>query len=270
MDCIEFAVFERLLMRFPKIVDLFEAVEGGENRIRLDIGLSVLMQYCRCSGDMWTSLCNGLANLLSILFACSLLGSKFVGGYVEGDDGIFAIQGVLPTSSLMEELGFEVKYVQHDDPATASFCGLILAGNDIIRDPVKFFQTFGWSDRFLGGNAKTKRGLALAKSLSALYETPNCPLVAAAARYVYEKTRGTEPRFDGLNSWKYVPVDFDPPNTHITQETRDLFAEKYGISTVAQLEAERSISSGNFAILSQVLRVHPHVRDYTARYVERC
>lgn len=268
MEVIEVTVIDHLLSKFPNLTELFAKVEMGENHISLDIGIKVVMQYCRCSGDMWTSLCNGLVNLLSFLFACDFIGSRFCGGYVEGDDGIFAVQGALPSSKLMERLGFEVKYVEHDDPATASFCGLILAGDDIIRDPVKFFQSFGWSDRFIGGNAATKRQLALAKALSALYETPNCPLVSAAARHVYNKTRGVTPRFDGT-SYKQVPRDFNPPNTRISPQTRELFAVKFGVSPTTQVSWEAQIEKGDFSVLSDLPNVHPDVRDYATRYVER-
>lgn len=267
MEVIEFTVVEYLMERHPDLVRLFSETEAGKNNISLDIGLRILMQYCRCSGDMWTSLMNGLANLLSLLFALSLTGATWVGGYVEGDDGIFAIHGTLPTSALMEELGFEVKYVEHDDPATASFCGLILAGESIIRDPMKFFQNFGWSDRFIAGSRRVKRGLALAKALSALYETPNCPLVSAAARYVYEQTKGVEPRWDG-RAYKQVPRDFRPPSTCIEAETRELFSLKYGVSPIQQQGAEERIAKGDFAVLTEVLHVHPHVLDYSAKYVE--
>jgi len=186
MELIEFEVAKWLLRKYPDLNTLFEKTESGENRCYLSaVDLLVLIRYVRCSGDMWTSLMNGLVNLLSFLYACDDLGARFCGGFVEGDDGIFAVQGPLPDANYMLGLGFEVKYEVHDDPATASFCGMILAGDSIIRDPSKFFQTLGWSDRFMTSGARVKRQLALAKALSALYETPGCPLVSVAARYVY-------------------------------------------------------------------------------------
>jgi len=122
------------------------------------------------------------------------------------------------------------------------------------------------SDRFIGAGAKVKRQLALAQALSALYETPGCPLVAVAANYVYEKTRGVSPRFiDG--AYKMVPKDFSPPAVVISDESRELFARLYGISPAAQREMEVAITKGDWDGLA-FLNVHAHVRDYAAKYVE--
>lgn len=267
MRAVEFEVTSHMLSRLPNLRELLEATEGGVNQIGLSTtDIQVLIQGIRCSGDMWTSLFNGLGNLLSFLYGCEVAGCRFVEGFVEGDDGIFAVQGKPPSAELMKKIGFEVKYEYHDDPSTASFCGLILAGNDIIRDPVKFFMNFGWSDRFVGAGGRVKRQLALAKSLSALYETPGCPLVAVAANYVYEQTRGVEPRFiDG--AYKVVPRDYHPPPVVIADETRELFARMYGISPAAQVEFEALLAAGDWSCINH-LAVHPHVRDYSAKYVE--
>jgi hypothetical protein len=267
MNVIEFEVTRHMLSKFQRIEEILEMTEAGENDISVgSVDIRVLISGMRCSGDMWTSLFNGLGNLLSFLYACEITGCRFVEGYVEGDDGIFAIQGEPPTKELMEKLGFEVKFEVHDDPATASFCGLVLAGNDIIRDPVKFFMNFGWSDSFIGAGPKVKRQLALAKSLSALYETPGCPLVAVAANYVYNQTRGTIPRFiDG--AYKETPRDYQPPPIVIADGTRELFARLYGISPAAQVDLEREISQGRWDVLA-TLNAHDHVRDYSAKYVE--
>lgn len=265
---VEFEVCRWLLKQYPEISVLLEDVESGENYITMPaLDLIMKISGIRCSGDMWTSLFNGLGNLMAMKFACSILGST-CDGFVEGDDGIFAVHGPVPTPELMSKLGFEVKMVEHDDPATASFCGMILAGDSIIRDPRRFFQTFGWTDRYLSAGLKVKRSLALAKSLSALYETPNCPLVAVASRYVYERTRGVEPRWDG-SKYRQVPKDFQPPETSITAETRDLFAAKFGVSPAAQLKMEERIAEGDWSCLSE-LQYHHHVGDYYVRYVEAC
>lgn len=267
METIEFEVTRYMLRDLPDLERLLEQTEAGVNKIGLaSADIKVLIQGMRCSGDMWTSLFNGLGNLLSFLYGCEVAGCRYVKGYVEGDDGIFAVQGAPPTVATMEKLGFEVKYVHHDDPATASFCGLVLAGDAVVRDPSKFFMAFGWSDRFIGAGEKVKRQLALSKALSALYETPGCPLVAPAARYVYEKTRGVVPRFED-GAYKMVPRDFNPPQVEIASETRELFARLYGISPAAQVQLERALGQGEWDVLT-CLPFHVHVRDYEAKYVE--
>jgi len=274
MHVVEFEVTRWLLLHFDREEEILEETEAGENRCGIaSADVRVLLKGFRCSGDMWTSLFNGLGNWLSISFACSKLGSRMK-GFVEGDDGIFSIQGEVPTKEFMAKLGFEVKYVEHDDPATASFCGLILAGDQIIRDPMKFFENFGWSDRFISAGRKVKDQLALAKALSALYETPHCPIVAAAAQYVYRMTKGVEPRFvEG--AYRTVPRDFKPPKTDISEETRSLFSQKFGIAPSAQKAIEALLNPADLTAKADwtcltELRFHDHVRDYGERYVEEC
>lgn len=269
MELIEVEVVKFVFRHRPDIVSKFASVEMGANRLYLSsLGITIVLSYFRCSGDMWTSLMNGLVNIITAEFGVALAGGTFCGGFVEGDDGIFAVQGNVPTYELMCELGLDVKYIYHDDPATASFCGMILAGEAILRDPVSFFAGFGWVGKRFAAGRKLKRQLALAKSLSALYETPRCPLVASAAWHVYQKTRGVQPVFleDGYH---YVPRDYHPPAPAVTPEARDLFARLYGVSCEAQVIAESRIEKGDWSVIPEVLRIHPHMQDFATRFVER-
>jgi len=265
-EIVEFELINWMLSRIPHIAKVVRDTESGENRIVMtSTGFYISIAGIRCSGDMWTSLFNGFGNLMSIGYACELKHSTF-DGYVEGDDGIFAVMGEVPTPADMTRLGFEVKIEEHSDPATASFCGMILAGDQIIRDPRSFFQKFGWTDRAIWAGRKLKRRLALAKALSALYETPHNPLTAVAARYVYERTRGVEPLWD-TSRYRQVPKDFHPPPTQTTDETRQLFQKLYGVSPETQRLMEKQIATGDWTCLSN-LNYHPDVAHYVARFVD--
>lgn len=266
MEIVEFELVVYLLGQVPAVARLLCEVEGGMNDIQMrGNGYRMLIDGIRCSGDMWTSLFNGFGNLMSFGFACQELGSKF-DGYVEGDDGIFAVSGEVPSPELMKDLGFEVKMEVHSNPEEASFCGLILAGDQIIRDPIKFLQKFGWTSSYLDAGPKMMRKLALAKSLSALYETPDCPIVSAAARFVYDRTKGVKPVWES-GRYRTVPRDFRPPKTEVSTQTRVLFAKLYKVSPEAQVAIEEKIAAGDWECCVG-LGFHRDVFHYTSRYVE--
>jgi len=195
------------------------------------------------SGDMNTSLGNGFTNLMLTLFIASEK-SIDIDGFVEGDDGIW-VCSQLPTPRDYLDLGFTIKIEVHDDPREASFCGLIYgASGQIIRNPVRFLQTFGWTGSFIEAGEKTMYELLRAKALSACYETPSCPIVGAVAREALRVTEGYQPRYVDTYH-KPPPANYRIPSFEPTPETRELFAKTYGVSTSVQLLAEAEVAAGN-------------------------
>lgn len=145
----------------------------------------VLIESTRMSGEMCTSLGNGFSNLMFILFLCSLKGSP-VTGVVEGDDGLFRIDGELPTTEDFESLGLRVKLEIHSDLSTASFCGLIFDSDDQINVtcPMQELATFGLGTaRYSGAKSTKLQSLLKCKSLSLLYQYPGCPILQSLAEY---------------------------------------------------------------------------------------
>lgn len=146
------------------------------------------------SGDMCTSLGNGFTNLMLAKFLAAEQG-KELAGFVEGDDGLFVTEATL-TAEAYQQLGFSIKIVELGDPCKASFCGMVFAeSGEIIKDPVKFLSTFGWTHSFINAGAAVMDQLLRAKALSAIYEAPQCPILGQLARCALEKTRGVIPRF---------------------------------------------------------------------------
>lgn len=254
MSACECQLYSYMLQNVQGAGQYVERVLTGVNNIRTRAGVSVDLVGRRMSGDMNTSLGNGFSNLMLMLFFCQKLGSD-VQGFVEGDDGVFAISGELPTPAMFTRLGFDIKLQVVDDPTYGGFCGVVAADGGSIRDPVRFLSGFAWTS-IVGAGQDTKLQLLRAKALSALYENPSCPLITAIATRALDLTEGVEPRFiwDGY----HVPPPVDrPAPCPITPSTRDLYFRLYGLTPSAQIECERRIAAGEaLSFLGPLLRHH--------------
>jgi len=243
MDAAELALYRHMLKRFPEVSKLICSTIAGTNHGRTRLGVSFFLKGRRMSGDMCTSLGNGFTNLMLWLFIASE--HKFsIEGFVEGDDGIFAASANAPScAELAEEfknLGFTIKIEEHPDPKEMSFCGIIAADGQNIRDPSDVLQSFGWSHSCIYSGERVQLQLLRAKALSLAYELPNCPILRAVADRALELTTGVEPRFE-LDGYHAPPPKCDPPKFEPTDETRFCFARKYAILPTEQLKLEQDI-----------------------------
>lgn len=194
-------------------------------------------------------------------------------GVFEGDDGLF-VSDVEIKPDHFKRLGFNVKLEVVSDACAASFCGLIFPDSgQIIRDPVRFFEKFGWTSSFIQAGDNIMMELLKAKSMSALCETPNCPLVSAAAWYTLQQTSAYKPRFikDGYHDTIDPSTTFNKPV--IAQDTRVLFAERFGISVDEQISMESRLYKGDFDIANTLFDSCVDkdavfdLADYASRYV---
>lgn len=239
----------------------------GMNRMRTRTGVTATVRGRRMSGDMCTSLGNGFTNLMLAKFLVHEKGG-YLEGFVEGDDGLFCTDVELTTKDYAD-LGFTIKIDEVPDPCHASFCGMIFSDSgQIIKDPRKVFMGFGWTSSFIHAGPRIMGELLRAKALSAVYETPHCPVVGALARYALTQTRGSNPRY--TDTYKHCPLKdergvaaFSP-----TWDTRQLFADKYGVSIPAQLAAEAAILRGDFESLAVLIPPTDVQCVYTEVYVE--
>lgn len=253
----------------------------GMNKMRTRTGIRASVEARRMSGEMCTSLGNGFTNLVLAKFLAGEQGAELE-GLVEGDDGLFATEAHL-TADAYAGMGFTIKIEEVADPCAASFCGMVFAeSGEVIRDPVKFLATFGWTSSFISAGPKIMLELERAKALSSVYETPQCPIVGALARRALGDTRGVKPRYvdDG---YKARPSDEEElPDFHPSPDTRELFARMYGISPSTQMAIEAEFEAGNFNVLD-LLRgtskaiagcsdyvVDPYgpFNEYASRYLE--
>ena len=210
---------------------------------------------------MVTSLGNGFTNMMAARFLVERTGHSIV-GVVEGDDGLFQIDGPLPTTEEYAELGFNVKLEERASVGESSFCSLIFDEEllENVTDPCETLARFGWStSEKRNGGARCKMGLLRSKSLSLIYGYPCCPIIRSLGAYglrVTEgfrsiwKERGRLEYWDaqivkGLSDWEEslspdIAARFKMP---IDDRNRILVRDNFGVSIPDQLEIERYLDS---------------------------
>jgi len=249
----------------PEVSGYINSVLMGPNRMRTRSGIKATCNGGRMSGDMCTSLGNGFTNLMLAKFLAEEEGGH-VTGFVEGDDGLFCTDFEL-TAEMYEHLGFTIKIEKIPDPTVASFCGMVFSGSgEIIREPRRFLMGFGWTQSFISAGPTIMDELLRAKALSTIYETPQCPIIGAMARYALSKTRHVRPRFVN-DGYHVAPDEFSLPNYAPSSDTRELFEHLYGISIGLQLQVEAAIGRGDFDLVSSLIPPTVEQLAYTNLYV---
>ncbi len=268
MDAIEFELYRHAFQNYPEDLDFLLKVLGGKNSISTRNGVKATVDALRMSGEMNTSLGNGFANLMLFLYIVHKKGGRG-DGIVEGDDGLFTTTVELLPSDY-SSLGFDIKIATVSSPGKASFCGLTFAeSGQIIRDPYRFMQKFGWTHSYVDAGPVIMHKLLRAKALSALYETPDCPIVGAMAQYALRATSHVDPLF--VYNYQNAHIDFDnfvPPKTTCpSDDTRVLFSEKFGISPARQIAIEDAISNGDMDAVAELMPAPSDFRQFEARFV---
>jgi len=265
LDAVECELYRHCL-GWSEDAEFLCSVLMGPNKMRTRSGVRASVLGRRMSGDMCTSLGNGFTNLMLAKFLVSKRGGNLF-GFVEGDDGLFATDVVLDPEDYAR-LGFTIKIEEVKDPCSASFCGMVFSeSGQIIRNPRRSFMGFGWTQSFLHAGDKIMRGLLKAKSLSALYEMPHCPVFGALARKGLIDSGSADPIFVERNR-EIPPKNFSPPPFAPTDDTRLLFAQLYGVSVADQLAAESAIMIGDFAAVGRIIPPTSEQACYALRYVE--
>ncbi|APG76218.1 hypothetical protein 2 [Changjiang tombus-like virus 21] len=206
MEHIEFVVYRYLIQNLPNKEDyeqLFKVLQG-KNKCCFKKG-HYIVNATRMSGEMNTSLGNGLTNLLLMLYVLNQNGNTNVSGVVEGDDGLFRYDGPDPTKDMFAKMGFTVKLEIFDNLNEASFCGLVfdIDARQIIINPIKVLLNFGWLHyQYKDAKFETIMGLLRMKSLSLLYQYPSCPIVSELALYGLRVTSKYTPVLIRENNYK--------------------------------------------------------------------
>jgi hypothetical protein len=231
---------------------------AGENVCKSRFG-TVRVQGTRMSGDMCTSLGNGFTNLMAMKFMANELGAH-VTGVVEGDDGLFRVDGQVPSVEDFASIGFTLKAAVRERLNESSFCGLVFADGEEenITDPRPVLCKFGWTmsaQRF--GGPRILSGLLRAKALSLAYELPGCPVVRNLALAALRATEGVKPIYsDGRRAMSYWQEQvLGHPVMDLSDEivariqapvsiaARHLVSERYGIDIAQQLRMESYLNS---------------------------
>jgi len=273
MDAVEMVVYEQAFAKtWAKGFRIFHSTLCGVNKCVTRTGMRCNIRGRRMSGEMCTSLGNGLTNYLVLSYLMALHGfSEKFDCLIEGDDGLIG-SNVELDADMFKALGFNIKIQRVDSPEKANFCGLTFARDgECVRDPYKFCQKFGWTNTAISGNRKTLLKLLLSKCLSTLYETPDCPIVSSLAYTLYCKLKHLSPTWViDYHNHKLIQEmkaeNYRPREPAPFFETRILFEEMFHITVDEQLFYEERISRGDYAVLSG-LHFHPDVFDYASRFV---
>lgn len=243
--------------KWSELARLFVSMLSGENHCQSPL-MTFKVSGCRMSGDMCTSLGNGFTNLMIMKFLVRENGGQ-VRGFVEGDDGLFAVRGPVPTKAQYQALGFNVKMDVVDEPQHASFCGQVYANEtkEVLVDPLYVLLTVGWtSSDQKHGSDKAMKGLLRAKAISLAYQSPRCPVVSVLSKKLLELTAGVKPifpTFRGLRDyWELRKLGrFDMLSAEVESKlsmgpddaSRGVVHKVFGWSVDEQLTMERYIRS---------------------------
>ncbi len=259
MEACEKEVLDWMLSYQPReVLNIIWKAKASMNKC--DFGyLMVKILATRMSGEMDTSLSNGITNKFAIKFLCSLVGST-VKGFVEGDDGLFRISGEMPPTQLFRQLGISVKVIQESDIQKASFCGCVYSSEfQIATDPVSAALDLFWGPATLAGsNEKVRKSYLRAKALSMAHQYPGCPILGSLSRWALTNTKGMDIR-NVLNSkhisqWEREQLveasKFNKKDLYQapTLSMRQLVEETYGIPVEAQLTIERLIDNSGASL----------------------
>lgn len=246
---VEIQAYKFLLKNIPEgkefISDYSQIMCYNEIQSR-DLKLSIKAR--RMSGEMTTSLGNGLINYMLLKY-CLHLNNATGKVLIEGDDGLTVTNKDLDTSCF-KELGFVCKLQKFTDVRESSFCGMIFSKpGHVIRDAFKALSKFGWCTRkYNNASFKTRMGLMRAKALSMVYENPHCPILRPFADRVCDLTRNYKAIFDTGNDTYHKNI-FDKiksfndlPKADICKESRELYEHLFGIDINTQYFIESILS----------------------------
>lgn len=272
--------------------DLFAYTAGTNKIVFKNFDCKVVAK--RMSGEMDTSLGNGLMNLLITFYNLEQAGNNIekCDAFFEGDDGIIACK-FLPTAQMYTELGARIKIEIPDDISTASFCGNVFDRDSKhnVTNPMEASVCFGWTDakKYRYASLRKLKELLRAKAMSMCYEYPGCPILKNLGRYALRVTEDVKDGVDvaflrahSENTYKYEFaleakefLDLNGiPDVEITIGTRMLVERLYGIPIGKQLEVESYLDGLSELCELDIDLPFPkawYINDYDySSYVIRC
>lgn len=248
---LEQQLYKWLLKDSPDLYDIFKVQLRSVNcRFR---NVCVRPPVMRMSGEMTTSLGNGISNLLLFKFMMykNGLDPESARGVVEGDDGLWSLPRNIDVS-MAEKLGFRLKLVIHNSVNEASFCGQIFdtTNNVVLTDPYYAMASMGWAAKTGTWNEEKQAMVTACKALSMLYQYQGCPVIQALAECSYRNsgwTLGKEALIEkvkqsAMNSyikdWYLETLHSEARGTGVANSTRALFEKLYNFPIAAQFELE--------------------------------
>jgi hypothetical protein len=251
MEAVEGTIYKFMLINHPLVYQNLTNTLFGTNKIYSRY-VSAKIEGRRMSGEMNTSMANGISNIIFIKFLGELLGTEIDDFVVEGDDSLISTHySIELTPEHFKLFGVGAEIEKYETFSEGSFCGLVADSQDLeaLTDPFEALLKFGWThscDKFASDRVLAE--LLRAKSLSLAYEYPSCPILYAVASKYINLTSGHKARLDN-NWWERqltINPDYDPQiiKSRIkppTDRTRAAFALKYHVPVETQKELEEYV-----------------------------
>jgi len=251
-------VYEHLLKHLPgwcDFLELFNVLRDTNHFVFKWFHMWVSAK--RCSGEMDTSLGNGLLNFMILHFMAMKEKWKGFKCIVEGDDAIFTFDGcgcryVFPDFT---KYGVYVKAEMHSDIGMASFCGLIFSESmQCIADPLRHISRMTSKEKYTQARKSVHMRLARMKAMCLLYQYPASPVLAKYCEYVLRVTKGMdvsslinqEDTYKRDLLWEaesFIRKSQSYWAEEPTIETRLLCERYYGISVEHQIRWEKEFES---------------------------
>jgi len=246
---------------------------------------TITVLFKRMSGDMNTSLGNGIVNLICISYVVWTKGESILWAHhhiiIEGDDSLFALTRKCSVDELdFAALGLKVKIESHSNVNTASFCGQVydLETMSVLTDPIKVLCRFGYGNgKYVNASARTKLSLLRANAFSMIYQYSGCPVIGALAKRLLELTRGVHVKREMIKSYhlknQEVPLSelkaLPLLRKGVSNESREIVQRLYNLPISLQLLWERIISNmqlGPLSLPGITGLVHPDCVHYFRKY----
>lgn len=229
----------------------------------------------KCSGEMDTSLSNGLLNFIMMVFILEREGYHTGFGYFnvkrrpgcyngilpccfEGDDGNISFPYDLDisdiTPALFKRYGLDLKIEKADKVGEAGFVCLYFneVTPQLITNPFKHLARMWVSSRYIKSKETKIRSLMRMKCMCLLYQFPSCPILAAYCEMVLRLTAGYDVRhlYYSLDAYDRDRFSFLVDGTkmpykrgHITELTRDTCHNLFGVCPELQKTMENYFDS---------------------------
>lgn len=262
MKAIEFVAYDYMCennVMAQTVLRIFKKAVSSTNYIIFkQVELSV--EATRMSGEMNTSLGNGLVNLIIINYICTQIHACSVTCIVEGDDSLFKTKASVTDKDFLY-CGLTCKLEKHSEINTASFCGLIFdpENKTIVTDPIKVILKTPYLPRkWVNVGINVRMQILKCKALSIRWQYPNCPILVAYSEYILKNTCTFSVRksileyFKGEQEYNLMKTDFssiqkktldailkDCPTSNISINSRLIMERKFNISVEEQLELEQ-------------------------------
>jgi hypothetical protein len=209
----------------------------------------------RMSGEMNTSLGNGIANLFSFLIVVALKYGysriRDVKCVIEGDDAIFCVpRDIEITTEDFAQLGFVVVLEEKQTLGECGFCSTYFSedGQHAVVEPMKALGAIGWSfARIPMLTCDRIRDLQGSKAISFHVEYSGLPILHEIGLRLMDEY--FDPRRKLVLGWyeKYMLGDVRNVifNSHVTYQSRVLFEKMFGYTVAEQLACEEYVRTSN-------------------------